>query len=718
MPAITKPTPFGNYLLLDLIASGGMAEVFRAATVGFAGFQRLIAIKRILSQCAADKHFINMLIDEARIAVQLSNPNIVQVLELGIVDGKYYIAMEYVAGRDLRKFMTRLMREKTTMPVAVAAYIMSSVCSALDHAHRKTGPDGLPLNIVHRDVSPHNVLVGFDGSVKVADFGIAKAENRVSETLVGTIKGKFSYMAPDQIRGEELDHRADIFCVGILLYEVLTGARLFGAASDVQNLQAVRVCKIARPRTINPHIPASLERVIMRALAPYREDRYQWASEMFDDLQPFLIEERSVFTAQKMRAYLESYEPAAIASERQHTEELMQAAERYGPVIADPPALLPVNMPTAKLNLESLQAGAVILAVGTGERTVSAELSSPGAGPSTPPDGVKPVQVPATYGFSSLTVIDPGQAEKELAGRAPASRGPAVAPAPLPADELGPPTAIESVATAPGMSGPDTTPGAWTNTPSAAGPVSIAEETTVPVSATDSPFAARGNTVVVEPPDKVFRQEFTAPAPFFSPLVAVKSRLAQSPWLVAGCVALLALAAVLFWPKRVPEMPTPAARPVQPVSPAANALATEVREPAAEVTAAPSAQEQARADLSMAKKVIESQIRKLELRSGDVPAMDQQRQRLAALIKDDRPEDALDVATRIVSALDAVTIDEAFVVTKRERLNKLAGPVEDDALRQQIDEATNDATAAIRAGDYKLANRQLNRAFRLVKGVR
>jgi len=299
------PIAFGRYLLLDHIATGGMAEVFRAKTFGVEGFERMVAIKRILSNLAYDADFLNMFIDEARIAVQLTHANIVQIYELGRHEEQHYIAMEYVFGRDLRQILEHFREEGRYIPLPAAAFIAARMCEGLDYAHRKTDPGGRPLGVVHRDVSPQNILVSFDGAVKITDFGIAKAKDRVSKTEAGVLKGKLGYMSPDQMRGLNIDQRSDIFSAGILLFEMVTGSRLFQGESDFSTMERVRAAKVPPPSKVNPRITPAFERVILKALTVERENRYQWASELKADLQQFLIDGTTIYDAQHLTAELE-----------------------------------------------------------------------------------------------------------------------------------------------------------------------------------------------------------------------------------------------------------------------------------------------------------------------------------------------------------------------------------------------------------------------------
>ncbi|MEL6543699.1 MAG: serine/threonine-protein kinase, partial [Myxococcota bacterium] len=321
---MAAPITFGKYLLLDRINVGGMAEVFKAKTFGIEGFERIIAIKRILPNMADDEEFINMFVDEARIAVQLSHANIVQIYELGKFENQYYIAMEYVSGKDLRQLLDRYRKKGKVLPVPAAAYITARICEGLDYAHRKKDPAGRQLNVIHRDVSPQNILVSYEGAVKITDFGIAKAEDRASKTQAGVLKGKFGYMSPEQVRGLEIDHRSDIFAVGILLYEMVTGKRLFIGESDFSTLERVRKAEIIPPTEHNPDLSPEFEQVVLRTLARERDERYQWASELFDDLQQFLIEANTIYNAKRLSALLADDYQSDIDAEMQRMEEYMR----------------------------------------------------------------------------------------------------------------------------------------------------------------------------------------------------------------------------------------------------------------------------------------------------------------------------------------------------------------------------------------------------------
>ncbi len=299
-----KHLPFGKYLLLDRIAVGGMAEVFAAKTFGVEGFERLLAIKRILPTMVEDDEFITMFIDEARIAAMLSHANLVQIYELGKHDDTYYIAMEYVSGRDVRLITDKFRKKGKTVPLPMAVFIMARMCEGLDYAHHKKDAHGDDLNIIHRDISPQNVLVSYEGDVKIIDFGIAKAAGRLQKTQAGILKGKFGYMSPEQVRGMAIDHRSDLYSCGVMLYEMLTGEKLFSGESDFSTLEKVRAGEVRAPSELNPEIPPALERIVLKALAKERDERYQWCGELHDDLMRFLYQGDEVYSAKSLAAFM------------------------------------------------------------------------------------------------------------------------------------------------------------------------------------------------------------------------------------------------------------------------------------------------------------------------------------------------------------------------------------------------------------------------------
>jgi eukaryotic-like serine/threonine-protein kinase len=305
---LKKPIQFGKYWLLDRVNVGGMAEVWKAKAFGVEGFERLLAVKRILPNIAEDEEFITMFIDEAKIAVQLNHANIAQIFDLGKVDDSYFIALEFVHGRDVRAIYDRCKQKPVdgspAMPIAQACFIIMKACEGLDYAHNKKDANSREIHLVHRDVSPQNVLISYEGEVKLIDFGIAKAAGKASKTQQGILKGKFGYMSPEQVRGLPLDRRSDVFSLGIVLYELLTGERLFVGESDFSTLEKVRNVEILPPSTYNRRISDELERIVMKALAKDVDDRYQNAIDLHDDLQAFMYTAGEFYSRKDLAAWM------------------------------------------------------------------------------------------------------------------------------------------------------------------------------------------------------------------------------------------------------------------------------------------------------------------------------------------------------------------------------------------------------------------------------
>jgi eukaryotic-like serine/threonine-protein kinase len=295
---------FGPYRLVRQIAVGGMAEIHLAKTKGIAGFEKYVALKMIHPNFAEDEQFIQMLVDEAKIAVQLNHGNIAQTFDLGRVGETFYITMEYVDGADLYKILRRGSEIDLEMPLDVCAFVVKEVANALDHAHRKRDHGGKSLGIVHRDVSPQNVLISYAGEVKLVDFGIAKATMKARQTAVGVIKGKYYYMSPEQAWGDPIDFRSDIFSAGIVLYEMLTGQMLYLEEDLHKLLDMARRADIAPPSTLRKGIPPQLERIVMHALQKVPGERYQSAGDFATDLERFLHTYSPVFTASKVASLI------------------------------------------------------------------------------------------------------------------------------------------------------------------------------------------------------------------------------------------------------------------------------------------------------------------------------------------------------------------------------------------------------------------------------
>jgi serine/threonine protein kinase len=309
---LARPAPaaarFGKFVLVDRLGRGGMAEVWKARMSGPAGFQRVVVVKRILPHLAEDPSFVEMFLSEARLSARLNHTNIVHVYELGEAEGEYYLAMEYVRGKDLVSVM-RAEAQRQYFDPGLAAFAVREVCRALHYAHVLTDEDGAPLRLIHRDVSPSNVMLAFDGAVKLLDFGIAKALSDANDnrTQTGTLKGKFGYMAPEQVTGRDFDHRADLFAAGVVLHEALTGRRLFKGATDLQTISLVREARVQPPSAVNMVVGPELDRICLKALAREPEDRYQTCDEMARDLDEVVRE--LAFTPERLCAQLETLFP-------------------------------------------------------------------------------------------------------------------------------------------------------------------------------------------------------------------------------------------------------------------------------------------------------------------------------------------------------------------------------------------------------------------------
>jgi serine/threonine protein kinase len=332
-PSIGPVKQFGRFTLFRKLATGGMAEIWLARQSGLAGFTRFVVIKKILSHLAEEETFIRMFQDEARMSAQLVHPNIVQVYDLGEAQGTFFIAMEYIAGENLAAITWRGVKRKQRFTPPFAARTIADACKALHYAHHLKGADGAPYQIVHRDISPQNLLVTYEGEVKVVDFGIAKAATKSQHTKTGMLKGKFSYMSPEQCRGDPVDMRSDVFALGIVLYELCTGKRLFKHESELMILEMITQRRVTPPSEVAPDIAPSLEAIIMRALEKERDERFATAQEMQISLEDYLRAESAPSTNTEIAHYMR----ALFADKMAEKRELCRVASRkdfleaYGP---------------------------------------------------------------------------------------------------------------------------------------------------------------------------------------------------------------------------------------------------------------------------------------------------------------------------------------------------------------------------------------------------
>jgi serine/threonine-protein kinase len=286
-----------RYRVIERLAAGGMAEVYIAESAGIEGFKKRVAIKRVLPHLSEKKRFIAMFLDEARLSAQLSHSNVAQVFDIGVGDNTYFIVMEYVDGADLKQVIKHQRDIGQPFPIEAAVYIIVKMCEGLSYAHEAISPDGKELYAVHRDISPPNVLISKFGEVKIVDFGLAKASTQLEKSEAGIIKGKFSYLAPEAAHGHEVDHRADIFAAGIILWEMLAGRRMFQGQSDYDTVKLVQQADFTPISQLNPEADATLDSILARALAREREKRYDSARALGLDLTRYLYQKAKPVSA-------------------------------------------------------------------------------------------------------------------------------------------------------------------------------------------------------------------------------------------------------------------------------------------------------------------------------------------------------------------------------------------------------------------------------------
>jgi len=441
----------GRYELLKRLAIGGMAEVFLARQSGPVGFTKLVVLKRILPQLAAQPRFVNMFLDEARLAARFNHPNVVQIYDLGRENDAFYIAMEYIHGEDLKAIVRRCSEVGRRIPNEHIVKIFSGVLDGLFYAHTQQDLEGRPQAVVHRDVSPHNVLVGYQGGVKLIDFGIAKARSEISTTVPGKVKGKHAYMSPEQVRGQELDGRSDLFAVGIVMYELLTWTRLFKRVKPLETLQAVTSDPVTPIRELNPNVPAELERIVMKALDRDPGRRYATAREMQLELEEFLLQAGlrsnpallAVFMQElfdeKVRARSKALTMAnaqnlesAVLGARQGTPDLVSFLDQFFAPVTKPdnePGSAPEFTPSSE-EASAQPSEAIPAPVGPipvlGSEVPPRRSAPPSTAPSLPavtPPGLMPTPAPKAPPGLELLMQAPGT-------RAPRAPTPAPAPAP------------------------------------------------------------------------------------------------------------------------------------------------------------------------------------------------------------------------------------------------------------------------------------------------
>jgi len=480
----TSPIPFGRYTLLERLAVGGMAELFLGTAPGEHGFQRQVVIKRLLPNLAREPIYTAMFIDEAKLTAKLSHPKIAQTYELGRVGSELFIAMEFVDGVDVLAMLRELAWQRRRMPTELAVWVTHEVLDALDFAHHLKDEQGNPLGIVHRDISPSNVLLSRRGDVKLVDFGIARAQGpgRHHRTKSGTLKGKYGYMSPEQVIEQPVDARSDLFSVGVVLAEMLCGRRLFAASAEIDVLLMVRDAKLSRLDQYGAHIPGSLDAILRKALSKDPADRHANAAEMRDALEEWLFEERRRATPKQLGELVESlYESAwkrrregmaqaaaAQASAAAEAEEAVSAGLspdgipggelRVGesmPIISieTPPNAAVTATDSTDVDLSDLDLGAIAspslsakdlelasVAASQSASIPSAPSKPAPSPPATPPPPPPPAPAPATMGASRRVVHIPPLPEsrsEERGAPAPAAVVTAAPAAPINEDTSG-----------------------------------------------------------------------------------------------------------------------------------------------------------------------------------------------------------------------------------------------------------------------------------------
>jgi len=331
---VELPSQFGRYTLIERLAAGGMAEVFRAKIVSSHGFEKVIVIKRILPHLAADPAFVSMFIEEAKLMAQLTHPKIVQALDFGDVGGQYFIALEYIDGADALALLRAAAQKRVRVPLHLVVFVVAEILDALDYAHTALDMDGRPIRLVHRDISPSNIFIARHGEVKLGDFGIAHADDRGAETQAGTLKGKYGYMSPEQVVGGALDGRSDLFAVGIVLAEAFMGRRLFTAQNDLDVLLMVRDARIERLDRYGHDIPPELSAIVRKALRRDPAQRYQTAAEFRDQLADYLFAQGVRVGPADLRAFMADLvdtSPEALARVQQRGRRLSAPLSKAAP---------------------------------------------------------------------------------------------------------------------------------------------------------------------------------------------------------------------------------------------------------------------------------------------------------------------------------------------------------------------------------------------------
>ena len=488
-PEDDEPTDgikFGQYVLLEKIATGGMAEVWKARMRGVEGFQKIVAIKKILPHLSDNQDFIEMFVDEAKLAAQLNHNNIIHIYDLGKIQSSYYIAMEYIDGYDLKNILRKAQERDQPLSVEIALFVASKVAAALDYAHRKRDFEDKEMGLVHRDVSPQNVLISEEGDIKLCDFGIAKAASKASHTQAGALKGKLQYMSPEQAWGRNIDRRSDIFALATVLFEMLTARKLFSGDNELSILEQVREARVSAPSQYNDEVTPQIDAIVLKALQKDPANRYQTAGEMQRDLDAVLYSFKPTPTSADLAIYM--HRLATSAAVPTHTMEVPlpepapQAANELRPLKPAPVVPMPIPTPAVAAVAPAAKkapvvpiAIAAIVVVGVivaflVMRKPSATTVSPAKTPvvtKSPSTSVAATTTAPAFGTvaptSTSPAIDPSKVNEEVAKRMAAEKA-----------------RLEQFARAQNPTTQTTTPGTRPNTPAAPAPQPVATQTVAP----------------------------------------------------------------------------------------------------------------------------------------------------------------------------------------------------------------------------------------------